>query len=180
MLLAAARGRQVASEVLLAQDLGKTLTAAPMSIRYLHLLHLSAIYNNLEGDNLRRGASAEPCRASVISPDARVATLLWPTSLKKTRKVLCMYVLCHRMFGDNSRQVHQLCRLVEQHHFAVYAAAVRWDDYLFYCSWKHCLWASVVLLLCCCGCGCLYFFKPARQVQLTSRSRWLVFQQPQA
>ena len=124
-LLAATRGRQAASEVLLAQDLGKTLTAAPVSIRYLHLLRLSATFNNLEGDNLGMVAFAEPCRASVIAPDARVATLLWPTSLKKTRKVLCMCVLFHRMFGDNSRQVHQLCRSVEQHYFAVYAAAVR-------------------------------------------------------
>ena len=33
VLLAATRGRQAASEVLLAQDLGKTLTAAPVSIR---------------------------------------------------------------------------------------------------------------------------------------------------
>ena len=124
MLLAATRGRQVASEVLLAQDLGKTLTAAPVSIRYLHLLRLSATYNNLEEDNLGRGASAEPCRISVISTDGRVATLLWPTSFKKTRKVLCTCVLCHQMFGDKSRQVHQLCRSVEQHYFAVYAAAV--------------------------------------------------------
>ena len=125
VLLAATRGRQVACGVLLAQDLGKTLTAAPVSIRYLHLLCLSATYNNLEGDNLGRGASAEPCRASVILPDARVATLLWPTSLKKTRKVLCTCVLCHRMFDNKSRQVHQLCRSVEQHYFALYAAALR-------------------------------------------------------
>ena len=89
MLLAATRGSQAASEVLLAQDLGKTLTAAPVSIRYLHLLRLSATYNNLEGDNLGRGASTEQCRASGILPDARVATLLWSTNLKKTRKVLC-------------------------------------------------------------------------------------------
>ena len=83
MLLAATRGRQVASEVLLAQDLGKTLTAAPVSIRFLHLLRLSMTYINLEGDNLGRGASAEPSCAPLILPDARVATLLWPTSLKK-------------------------------------------------------------------------------------------------
>ena len=74
-------------------------------------------YNNLEGDKLGRGAS-------VISPDARVATLLWPTSLKKTRKVLCTCVLCHRMFGDKNKQVHRLCRSVKQHYFAVFAAAV--------------------------------------------------------
>ena len=49
VLLAATRGRQVASEVLLSQDLGKTLTTAPVSVRYLHLLRLSATYNNLEG-----------------------------------------------------------------------------------------------------------------------------------
>ena len=109
MLLTTTRGRHVASEDLLAEDLGKTLTAAPVSIRCLHFLRLSATYNNIEGDNLGRGASAEPCRASVISPVARVATLLWLTSLNKTHKVLCTYVLCHRMFGDNSRQVHQLC-----------------------------------------------------------------------
>ena len=73
VLLAATRGRQAASEVLLAQDLGKTLTAAPVLIRYLHLLCLSATYNNLEEDKLGKGASAEPCRASIISSDARVA-----------------------------------------------------------------------------------------------------------
>ena len=87
VLLAATRGRQAASEVLLVQDLGKTLTAAPVSIRYLHLLCLSVAYNNLEGDKVGRGASAEPCRASVILPEARVATLLWPTSLKTGRLV---------------------------------------------------------------------------------------------
>ena len=92
--------------VLLAQDLGGMLTAAPMAIRYLHLLRLFATYNNLEGDNVRRVSSAESCRVSVISPDARVATLLWPTSLKKTHKGLCMCVLYHRVLDDDSRQVH--------------------------------------------------------------------------
>ena len=38
-----------ATEVLLAQDLGKTLTAPPVSIRHLRLLCLSATYNNLAG-----------------------------------------------------------------------------------------------------------------------------------
>ena len=38
VLLAATRGRQVASEVLLAQEVLLALTAAPVSIRYLHLL----------------------------------------------------------------------------------------------------------------------------------------------
>ena len=60
------RGRQSTSEVLLAQDLGKTLTAAPVSIKYLHLLRLSATYNNLEENNLGSVASAESCRASVF------------------------------------------------------------------------------------------------------------------
>ena len=46
------------SVVLLAQDLDKTLTAAPVSIGYLHLLRLSVTYNNLEGDNVGREASA--------------------------------------------------------------------------------------------------------------------------
>ena len=73
VLLAATRGRQSASEILLAQDFGKTLTAAPMSIKYLHLLFLSATYNNLE---LLLHDSTESCRVSVIPPDARVATLL--------------------------------------------------------------------------------------------------------
>ena len=81
VLLAATIGRLAVSVVLLAQDLGKTLTTVPVSIRYLHLLRLSATYNNVG-----RVASAESCRVSVISPDARGATLLWPTSLKKTRK----------------------------------------------------------------------------------------------
>ena len=30
------------------QDFGRTLTAAPVSIKYLHLCPLSATYNNLE------------------------------------------------------------------------------------------------------------------------------------
>ena len=47
VLLAATRGRLVVSVVLLAQDLGKMLTAASVSIRYLHVLRLSATYNNL-------------------------------------------------------------------------------------------------------------------------------------
>ena len=106
VLLAATRGRQSASEVLLAQYLGKTLTAAPVSIKYLHLLHLSATYNNLEGNNLGSVASAESCSASVISPGARVATLLWLNSLKKTRKDLDTCVLYHRRFGDSIKQVH--------------------------------------------------------------------------
>ena len=72
-----------------------------------------------------RVASAESCRVSVISPDARVATLLWPTSLKKTRKGLCTCVLYHRMFDHNSRQVHWLCRSVKQHYSAVYSAVGR-------------------------------------------------------
>ena len=102
----ATRGRLAVSVVLLAQDLGRMLTAAPVSIRYLHLLRLSATYNNLEGDNVGRVAFAESCCVSVISPDARVATLFWPTSLKKTRKGLCTCVLYHRMFDNNSSQVH--------------------------------------------------------------------------
>ena len=48
VLFAATRGRQSTSEILLAQDFGKTLTAAPVSIKYLHLYLLSATYNNLE------------------------------------------------------------------------------------------------------------------------------------
>ena len=48
VLFAATRGRQSASEILLAQDLGKALTATPVSIKYLHLCLLSATYNNLE------------------------------------------------------------------------------------------------------------------------------------
>ena len=67
---------------------------------------LRTTYNNLEGDNMGRVASVESCRVSVILPDARVATLLWPTSLQKTCKGLCTCVLYHRMFNDNSRQVH--------------------------------------------------------------------------
>ena len=98
-------GRLAVCVVLLAQDLGKTLTAAPVSIRYLHLLRSSATYNNLEGDNVGRVASAESCRVSGISPNARVATLLWLTSLKITCKGLCTCVPYQRMFGDNSRQV---------------------------------------------------------------------------
>ena len=70
-------------------------------------------------------ASAEPCYASVISPDARVAALLWPISFKKTRKVLCTCVLCHRMLGDKNKQVRRLCRSIEQRYFASFAAAVR-------------------------------------------------------
>ena len=101
MLLAATRGRLSVSVVLLAQDLGKTLTAALVSIRYLHLLRLSVMYNNLEGDNVGRVAPGESCRGYVISPDARVASSLWPTRLKNTRNVLY-----HRMFDNNSRQVH--------------------------------------------------------------------------
>ena len=73
-MLAATGGRQSTSEVLLSQDLGKTLTAAPVSIKYLYLLRLSVTYNNLKGNNLGSVASAEACRASVISPGARVAT----------------------------------------------------------------------------------------------------------
>ena len=92
-MLAATRGRQSASEILLAQDLGKTLTAAPVSIKYLHLLHLSATYNNLEGKNLGSVASAESCRVSANSPGARVAALLWLNSLKRTGKGLGMCVL---------------------------------------------------------------------------------------
>ena len=42
VLLAATRGKLLVSVVLLAQDLGGTLTAAPVSINYLHLLRLSA------------------------------------------------------------------------------------------------------------------------------------------
>ena len=76
VLLAATRGRQSTSEVLLAQDLGKTLTATPVSIKYFHLLRLSATYTNLEGNNLGSVASAESCRASVISPGATVAIAL--------------------------------------------------------------------------------------------------------
>ena len=106
VLLAATRGRQSASEILLAQDLGKTLTAVPVSIKYLHLLRLSAMYNNLEVNNLGSVASVKSCRASVISPGARVATLLWLNSLKRTRKGLGRCVLYHRRFGDHSRQVH--------------------------------------------------------------------------
>ena len=83
------------------------------------------MYKNLEGDNLGKGASAEPCRASVILPDARVATLLWPISLKKTRKALCTYVLCHQIFGDKKKQVHRLYRSVEQRYFEAFAAAMR-------------------------------------------------------
>ena len=92
-------------EILLAQDLGKTLTAAPVSIKYLHLLRLSATYNNLEGNNLGSVASAKSCHVSVFSPGARVATLLWLNSLKRTRKGLGMCVLYHRKSGDNSRRV---------------------------------------------------------------------------
>ena len=57
VLLAATRGRLVVYVVLLAQDIGKTLTAAPVAIKYLHLLRLSAVSNSLEGDNVGRVAS---------------------------------------------------------------------------------------------------------------------------
>ena len=55
VLLAATRGRLLVSVVLLAQYLGSTLTAAPVYIKYLHLLRLSATYNSLDGDNVKRG-----------------------------------------------------------------------------------------------------------------------------
>ena len=105
VLLAATRGRQSASEILLAQDFGKTLTAAPVSIKYLHLWFLSATYNNL-WNNMGKVASAESCRVWVIPPDARVATLLWLSSLKKMRRGSCTCVPCHRNSCENSRQVH--------------------------------------------------------------------------
>ena len=54
VLFAATRGRQSASEILLAHDFGKTPTAAPVSIKYLHLCLLSATYNNLEWNNLEK------------------------------------------------------------------------------------------------------------------------------
>ena len=50
-LFAVTKGRLSASTVPLAQDRGKTLTAAPVLIKYLHLLRLSATYSSLEGDN---------------------------------------------------------------------------------------------------------------------------------
>ena len=87
------RGILLVSVVLLAQGLCKILTAAPVSIKYLHLLRLSATYNNLEGDNGERVASAESCHVSVNSPDARVATFLWPTSSKEPCRGLCTCVL---------------------------------------------------------------------------------------
>ena len=66
-LFAATKGRLSASTVPLAQDRGKTLTAAPVSIKYLHLLHLSATYSSLEGDNLEVSVS----RSHVASLPAR-------------------------------------------------------------------------------------------------------------
>ena len=99
-------GGESASEILLVQDFGKTLTAAPVSIKYLHLCLLSAKYNNLEWNNLGKVASAESRRVSVIPPVARVATLLWLSSLKKMRRGSCTCVPCHRKSGENSRQVH--------------------------------------------------------------------------
>ena len=83
-------------------------------------------YNNLEGDKLGKEASTELRRASVISPDTRVAALLWPISLKRTRKVLCTCVLYHRMFGDKNKQVHRLCRSVEQRYFASFFVIIRY------------------------------------------------------
>ena len=107
LLSAATRGRLPAPEIPLAQDFGKTLTAAPVSIKYLHLCPLSATYNNLEWDNFGELASAESCRVSVIPPDARVAILLWLSSLKKKHWGSCTCVPYHRKSGENSRQVHQ-------------------------------------------------------------------------
>ena len=52
VLLAATRGKLLVSVVLLAQD------SATVSIKYLHLLRLSATYNSLDGDNVGRVASA--------------------------------------------------------------------------------------------------------------------------
>ena len=46
------------------------------------------------------------CRVSVIPPDAKVATLLWLSSLKKMRRGSCTCVPYHRKSGENSRQVH--------------------------------------------------------------------------
>ena len=57
VLLAATRGKLLVSTVPLAQDLGKTLIAAPLSIKYLHLFCLSATYNSLEGDDARVATS---------------------------------------------------------------------------------------------------------------------------
>ena len=75
MLLAATRGRLPVSVVLLEQDLGKTLTAAPASIRYLDFYCFTVTYNNLEGDNVGRVDSAESCRISVISPNDTCTSL---------------------------------------------------------------------------------------------------------
>ena len=103
VLLAETRGRLAMSVVLFAQYLGKTLTAAPVSIRYLQLLRLSATYNNLEGDKVGRVASTKSCRVSVISTDARVATLLWPTRLKKSARVsarACFITECLMIIED--------------------------------------------------------------------------------
>ena len=63
-LFAATKGRLSASTVPLAQDRGKTLTAAPLSIKYLHLLRLSATYSSLEGDRIQLSRSHVASRSA--------------------------------------------------------------------------------------------------------------------
>ena len=66
-LFAATKGRLSASKVPLAQDRGKTLTAAPVLIKYLHLLRLSATCSSLEGDNLGTVVLFDSAGASVTT-----------------------------------------------------------------------------------------------------------------
>ena len=98
-LFAATKGRLSASTVPLAQDRGKTLTAAPVSIKYLHLLRLSATYSSLEGDNLEVSVITQSCRVSFGSPDTRVATLCWLNSFKAKAQYrgLCTNAAYHQI-----------------------------------------------------------------------------------
>ena len=108
-LFAATKGRLSAFTVLLAQDRGKTLTAAPVSIKYLHLLRLSATYSSLEGDNLENSVITQSCRVSFGSPDTRVATLCWLNSFKAKAQYrgLCTNALYHQISDDSSKSVHR-------------------------------------------------------------------------
>ena len=108
-LFAATKGRLSASTVPLAQNQGKTLTAAPVLIKYLHLLQLSATYNSLEGDNLEVSVITQSCRVLFGSPDTRVATLCWLNSLKQRHRGLCTNAQGshHQISDDSSKSVNR-------------------------------------------------------------------------
>ena len=106
-LFAATKSRLSASTVPLAQVRGKTLTAAPVSIKYLHLLCLSATYSSLDGDNLEVLVTTQSCRVSFGSPDTRVATLRWLNSLKRRHRGLCTNAPYHQISDDSTKSVHR-------------------------------------------------------------------------